>query len=489
LLEGAVHAADTLNHPRARKGLLRLCTALLLGVCAAAQAKAPTVESPADKAIEALLPSIEAALRRGQSRESMAVYATRVDWEGRLLWAWSNVEEQTAWEAFHALAIQDPPLPWGYAGMARVYLHWKIWDQAEAIVARALSLNPSVAEFWVLKGDLARLRGGQTTAAETAYRQAVQLYATPFAEDGLGLLALSAQRPDEARTHFLAARALWPDDSVAARGLADLLLAAQDWRGALIELERMHQLAPQDLPLRLESIEVRRKIGDTSGVVTDAEAAVHLGAHDPELLKLLLSGYQGTGRTEDELRLLRELDMSGATDAKGYRRLGDLEAAGGREAEAIEDYQKVLILSPKDVEVLRLQAHLLVRRGKLVEAIDNCRQLQALHEDPGDELNAAVKSAALAPKPVGGRNIAAINTALGAELHRLYLVLLTGKPSLAGTLRLQVSTGADGRATAAEYKENTVGSPELAANLYWNARDARYPAGAARYVFSFSLQH
>jgi Flp pilus assembly protein TadD len=482
-----VPAAANLSHSRSRRGLLRLCAALSLGVAAAAPAKTPTVEAPADKEIEALLPTIEAAVRRGQSRESMATYATRVDWQGRFLWAWSNPDDQVAWEAFHGLATQDQALPWAHGGMARVYLRWKIWDQAEATLSRALALNPSVAEFWVLKGDLSRLRG-QAAAAEAAYKQALQLYATPFAEDGLGLLAWGALHPDEARTHFLAARALWPEDFAAARGLADLAIAAQDWRAALTELERLSQLAPQDLPLRLESIEIRRKIGDAPGMVKDAEAAVQLGAHDPALLKLLLAGYEGTGRSDDELRVLKELDLSGATDAAGYRRLGELEAAAGKDSEALEDYRKALMLSPKDIEVLRAHAHLLVRRGRDVEAIEDLRQLRALGEDPGEELNGVLKSAALAARPITGRNIGAINTALGLELNKLYQALLLGKPTLAGTLRLQVTVGADGRATLAEYKENTVGSPELAANLYWNARDARYPLTAARYVFSFNLQ-
>jgi len=483
-----VHSAGYLIHLRSLVTLRRAGMALLLGLCAASSAKGPTVEAPADKAIEALLPSIEAAVRRGQSAESMAKYATRVDWEGRFLWSWSNPDDQKAWEAFHPPAIQDPPLPWAYAGMARVYLRWKIWDQADATLARALALNPSVAQFWVLKGDLARLRG-QAPAAETAYKQALELYATPFAEDGLGLLAFAGNHPDDARTHFQAALALWPEDFVALRGLADLALAAQDLPGALVQLDRMLPLAPPDLALRLEAIDLRKKVGDSAGVVKDAEAAVALGAHDPALLKMLLGGYQGTGRTDDELHLLRELDMSGAIDANGYRRLGDLEAANGRETEAVEAYRKAMMLAPKDAEALQKHAHLMVRRGKYVEAIEDSRQLQALGQEPDQELQETIRAAALTPRPISGREIGAINTALGAELNKLYRILLETKPTLAGTLKLQVTVGANGRSTLAEYKENTVGSPELAANLYWNARDAHYPPTAARYVFNFSLQH
>jgi tetratricopeptide (TPR) repeat protein len=56
----------------------------------------------------------------------------------------------------------------------------------------------------------------------------------------------------------------------------------------------------------------------------------------------------------------------------------------GREVEALEDYRKAIILAPKDVEVLRAHAHLLVRRGKYVEAIEDSRQLQSLGQEPGD---------------------------------------------------------------------------------------------------------
>jgi tetratricopeptide (TPR) repeat protein len=470
----------------------RVCAALSLALATATVASAPAradlAERPADQWIEVLLPPIEARLRLRQSAEAMAIYATRVDREGRLLWAWSNSDDQAALEAFQALVAQDPPLPWAYAGMARVYLHWKIWDQADAALARAINLNPAVAEFWVLKGDLERLREREGHAEE-AYRRALRLRPTPFADDGLGLLAMDARHPGEARSCFIAARALWADDYVAARGLADVALATRDWRGALNELERLHQLAPQNLSAWHESIEVRKKLADSTGIVADAEAAVRLGDHDPVLLGLLLASYQQAARTNDELRVLKELDVSGAADAKSYRLMGDLEAAAGRQAEALDAYQKAIVLAPKDAEVLQAHAHLLARRGMLVEAIDDCRQLQALNQRLDDELSTVSKSAALAPKPISGRNIAAINSALGAELHRLYRNLLRDKPALAGTMRLQVSVAADGRATGSEYRENTVGSPELAANLYWNARDARYPRAAARYVFSYELRN
>jgi hypothetical protein len=54
---------------------------------------------------------------------------------------------------------------------------------------------------------------------------------------------------------------------------------------------------------------------------------------------------------------------------------------------------------------------------------------------------------------------------------------------------LRVTVSSEGRATAGEYQQDTVGSSVLAANLYWNALDAHYPPTAARYVFSYELRH
>jgi hypothetical protein len=55
-------------------------------------------------------------------------------------------------------------------------------------------------------------------------------------------------------------------------------------------------------------------------------------------------------------------------------------------------------------------------------------------------------------------------------------------------LKIRVIVGSDGRAQSEELLENSVRSPELAANLRWNAHDARYPPTAARYVFKFALK-
>jgi len=176
-----------------------LAVSLLLASAAPAPARAGTpAESPADLKLEALIQPIEPRLRLGQIQEAMAIYATRVDWEGRLLSAWTNPDAQGALETFHILLSQEGPRPWAYAGIARVYLHWRIWDQADAALARATQLNPSVATFWVMKGDLDRLRG-QPTRAREAYLKALELHPSPAAHDGLGLLAVSAGRADDAR--------------------------------------------------------------------------------------------------------------------------------------------------------------------------------------------------------------------------------------------------------------------------------------------------
>ncbi|MHB8417304.1 MAG: tetratricopeptide repeat protein [Myxococcales bacterium] len=461
----------------------------LLG-CATAPAVRPAEvgarEAPEDAAVEAELPSVEAAARRGQALEALARFSARTDEAGRTLAAWADPDLQSSWNRFRALSSFDGHSVWTDIGEAHVYLLWKTMDQAQGALDRALALRPAVAELHVLRGRWLRLLGKLDEAA-AEQQQALELRpAFPFALDELGLVASARRDGSEARRRFEAARAAWPDDFTAWRGLSELDGASGDVEAELRDLDQLHRLAPQDVSLWLQSGRLREKRGDAAGAARDYQAALERGARDLDLLRALARSYRLQGRDDDERKVLTEM-LSQKEDGESLRRLADLEAKAGDAKAAARDYQRAVALNGKDGEARLALARLQVASGQLSDAIGSLRAVVAAKPDVAPELQALQEQVGLSKRPIGG-SVVAINAALQKELVGLYRSLLGKKPSLAGRLRLRVVVKADGSVESEELLDDSVGDPELAANLYWNAHDAHFPRADAKYVFKYDLQ-
>ena len=475
-----------LSAPAVRAALIAVALYGCASAPPAGTAASAQGESAFDSKIEAALPAIEAARRRGQARESLTSYADRTDREGKLLAAWSNPDRQAAWNAFHGLERFDAPDAWAELGMARVYLDWKTSDQAKAALARALAIDPGLAEAYVLRAELDRVEGRLADSEADDQRALALRPMDAFALDGLGTVARQQGRTADARRRFDEAQRGWPDDFVALRGLADLDLAAGDAPAALRSLDELHRLAPDDTALWLESGRLREKQGDLAGATKDFEAAQKRGANAPDLLGLLADSYRKEGRKDDERRVLTELVAQGG-DAKALRRLAELELAAGDAAAALRDDQKAVAKDPKDIEAQLALARLEAQQGALSDAIGAYRSLVPARPDLKAELAPLEREALLAQKPLGG-SVAKINGALGYQLDRLYRSLLAKKPGLQGELKMRVTVEKDGHVSGEEFVTDTVGSPALAANLFWNAHDAHFPPTPAKYVFKFNLR-
>jgi tetratricopeptide (TPR) repeat protein len=280
---------------------------VLAAGCATAPAAptGPVRESADDAAIDAELPAIEAAARRGKGNEALERFVTRTDEAGKVLAAWANPDLQTSWDKFHALSTFNTNDVWTDIGIAHVYLEWKTLDQAAGALDRAIARNPRIAEAHVLEGQLDRLQGRPVDAAVEEQKALDLNPGDPFALNELGLDAQVRGNAADARQRFEEARKAWPDDYVALRALADLDVA--DLKTELADLDGLHRLAPQDVALWLESGRLRAKNADLSGAANDFEEALKRGAQDPDVLKLLATTYREQGRVDDERRVLADL--------------------------------------------------------------------------------------------------------------------------------------------------------------------------------------
>jgi len=451
----------------------------------AARARSSSPSQNADAEIEAALPEIEGARLANRLPQVHPRYLDRTDRAGQVLSAWTLADDQEVFNTLHGMSNLDHYEVWADIGSAAVYIRWKTYDQAVAALTRARSKSPKIAEGAVLEGDLDRLRG-DAVAAERAYREALSLRSNDsFAFDGLGLLAQSAGHWDDADRDFTQAKAVFAGDPVADRGLADARVARGDLAGALSALDDLHRLLPNDTDAWVESGKLRLKRGDPAAA-TDFQQARRLGSSDPELLRLLTQTYRAQGRTDDERSLIDDLVSQNVADARHYARRAELREATDVPG-ALSDLRRAVSIDPQDLDIQTKLAVLTAKTGDLAGAIGLYRGLVDKKPALKADLMALEKRAGLSGKPLRG-SVNEINQGLSTDLTALFHQLLKQTPGLQGALKIRVIVGSDGRAQSEELLENSVRSPELAANLRWNAHDARYPPTAARYVFKFALK-
>ena len=327
--------------------------------------------------------------------------------------------------------------------------------------------------------------------AAKAYHEALALRPTdPLAFDGLGLLAQAAGKWDEAARDFGQAKAGYANDPVADRGLATARVALGDAVGGLAALEDLHRIVPNDADAWVESGKLRVKRGDPNGAAADFQQARRLGGtcSDPDLLRLLIESYRSQGRTDDERSLLDDLQVSqGVADARHYAR----RARAARSQLTCRPPSLICARPTASIRWIsrsrRSSRCSLPRAESPAGAIGLYRGLAAKKPALKPELAGLEKRAGLTDKPLRG-TVNQINQGLSRAISRPSFTSCSSRPGLHGDLKIRVIVGSDGRAESEELLVNSVRSPELAANLRWNAHDARYPPTAAHYVFKFALK-
>ncbi|MEI2692444.1 MAG: tetratricopeptide repeat protein [Anaerolineae bacterium] len=152
----------------------------------------------------------------------------------RTLTALGRTEEaEAAWRALLKV-IEDPATATDltgdptqvYVGLARLLLSENWIDEAEAVVAAALTAQPNTAAVEILAGDLSRFQGRRAEAL-AAFRRAAELApSNVVANTRVGDLLLEGGQAAEAQAAYEAALASDPGDRSALLGLARASSAA-----------------------------------------------------------------------------------------------------------------------------------------------------------------------------------------------------------------------------------------------------------------------
>lgn len=209
-----------------------------------------------------------------------------------------------------------------------------------------------------LQQAVAHHQEGRLQDAELLYRAILQAQPNhPDANHNLGMLALQVKQPAAALPHFKAALEVNPNQRQYWLSYIDALIQAGETKAARQILEQARQRewrgdALEVLETRLEEI-----------------SGGEPGDQEKNALAALFAGGQYT----DAAILARKLTERFPMHRFGWMVLGATFAQMGRIEDALTTMQKLLALSPNDVEVLSNLGVILMELGRLNESETNYR--------------------------------------------------------------------------------------------------------------------
>lgn len=446
---------------------------------------------PATQDVLKDLRGIESASMRGKSDETRAAYKRKLEESPndvmlRLYHAWVDMPSEDAWNQLKSISAIEPENPWPQLGMARVFVKWKMKDQAKPALDGILKRDPTFFPAMVALGRMA-LAADDLSEASKQFRAALAVADDAEAHEGLGRLALVEGKKDEALSRFEKAVAAWPDQPQALRELMKMYSARGDDVKATEAASRLADLQPRDREARKSVADARFNAGEFAKAAEEYERLVRLGDAAPATVERLANLYRDLKNVEGEERALNLWQNLQPDNVDAPVRGGQLLEAKGNLEGAEKRYLEATARDPKRAYAQVALARVKVKRGLWHEAVDAYRA--AMQGEGPSVAEAKTEGAALEKKLDLGRpargDVNAIYGNVAYTLNTFYAKRKREKPALAGEIKLRVKVDATGKVKAVEVVSDTAGDPALLAHAYFGVKDAVYPKKRSEPLFEF----
>lgn len=452
----------------------------------------PATMQPSE--MRAALWDIDARQKRGESSLALADYNDRSQalktLESRYLAAAAIPDTESAWAAFNVLSNEQPSFYWAHAGMASIYVHWGIRDQAEKELDIASVLGPEISYTHTIRGHLNRRLGDQEQAIRN-YVLALKLDAKDAdARTGLALSRRAQDNTDSFEQELARALADVPTHYEAAETLALWFDENEKRNEALSAWERVERLAPKNRAAQLSLARLRGD-ADPEGAAKAYEAAARLKPLSQTEEQSLSRLYRTLGRTDDETESLKRITRLAPNELASWRRLAEIYTAGHDSAALEVAYKSILGVDSKDVPSLLGLAANSEKNTRILEALgflERARRAGSVAAEA--EIGRLVDACRLPATPLTAPNLTRYYRVVSESLEKLYAVRLASTRGLTGRLRVRITTDGRGAALDAEILENTLEDPWLEAHLVYAVLGSKLPAvgsGQGRFVLDFDL--
>jgi tetratricopeptide (TPR) repeat protein len=468
---------------------VKLLSLAVFALCSVAAAAEPIPD------VMTKLRAIESAQFRNKAddlrlQHSDAVKARPNELLPRVYVAWCSMPSDAAWNQLKGLTIINPNYPWARYGMARIYLGWKLKEQAESDLKLALKADPKFYPALTGLGDVARA-ASKFTDAEARYREALAIQDDAEAHGGLGLALLEQGKKDEAKAELQKAVALWPDQPRVLQALAAIAREQKDLQASAKSMSLLLELTPRDRVMRKQLAELKLELGDLKGAAEQYEAYLKYGDGDANVFRSMADTYRKLNDPVGEQRALEQLSGVDATSPEAPLRMSELAEAKkdleGAEVQLLEASAR----APNRADIKLKLGRLRAKRYSLKEAIEAYREAAAAPEGQSAEIEkektALEAEIGLTPERAKG-TVEAVNAFVSKQLNKFYLVRLTEHPELEGMIKAKARISAEGQANSVEIVEDTIGDPLLAAHVYFALKDADYAKKKRDPIFEFMLK-
>lgn len=222
-------------------------------------------------------------------------------------------------------------------------------DAALALVESTLSSAPENPEVWALKGDLLLRSKSDASAAELAYRKALE-YRKDYlpAHMGMVLAALSRLDVDAASKHVDALKQVLPQHPQTRFLMAQLAFAKNDDKGAKELALQLLRIAPNDARLLHLAGAVELRSGALLQAQTYLQKSLQLAPENRAVRVLLAQSHVRHGQATTALSILAPLLDGASKDAEAIAVAAQAHASLGDLKKAESLYATAAKLNPAD---------------------------------------------------------------------------------------------------------------------------------------------
>ena len=462
--------------------------ALVATGCATAEARREAPRRPDLVPVARAMVAIDQLAARGgdeikeeRRQRTLAVDRSPQDPVARFLAVWAQPRGEDRWGGFRQLAREHPEGALGQIGMASVYLEWKVLDQADGAVARALAAEPDSWLVLLFRAAIAERRDRCDLAVRDDRAVLAADPANPEAHLGLARCARSQGDAATAREEARATLAAAPAHLGALALLAELAEEAGDEAAATALWSDLVAASPRDRSARLRLARQHRAAGRPDLAAGELRAAVAL-KEDAETLALLADAARAANDPRAELDAAERLSALNPSPGE-WRRLAEMRLGAGDVEGADRAIRRALAGDPREPAGNALLGRIRLHRGETQEAVE---ALRIAGEPARAELAALERRLNL--ERLSRPDVGRLQRAVQVAVDRTFRARAASVPSLSGALKVRVTVSPAGEATLVEVLEDTLHDADVRACAYWNLRDAAYPQNRpGRFTFGFSF--
>ncbi|MDR0717004.1 MAG: PEP-CTERM system TPR-repeat protein PrsT [Azoarcus sp.] len=258
-----------------------------------------------------------------------------------------------------ALALR-PDFLAAIINLAQIDLAEQKSEQALKRFEKLVGPDSKNADAMLAYASILKAAGGRAADVQNMLERAANAAPGQLAPNlALARFHLMQNDPAKARAAAQQAVASWPNDPRALEILGQAQMANRDYRQAAATAGKLASLLPKSPQPLLALANAQRAAGDTAAAEAAIKKALEIRPDDPQAQRQVIAGLLAKKDFAGALKVARAMQRQAANAVLGHSLEGDIQAASGKNPEAIAAYRQAFKLGGLSEQFVRLHAALL----------------------------------------------------------------------------------------------------------------------------------